>query len=173
MSSVTLSRLALRGFLVPPRPDTPTTTASADFSLRFATSAFQPQGEISPGKNAHLHRTIAASTPLRLGHKSFANWRLLALLGKAFYAVLVHRLTLYAPHLPSHTRSPSCSCATLKLAVTNSRRDLHPQVCAHAGARQQTDRKAATRDLSLLVRRCCVHAHSIASTRCALLAGGA
>ena len=53
--------------------------------------------EISPGKNAHLHRTIAASTPLRLGHKSFANWSLLALLDSAFYAIFVHRLAVYVP----------------------------------------------------------------------------
>ena len=63
----------------------------------FALSPFQAQGEISPGKNAHLHRTTAASTPPRLGHKSFAVTCPLALLGNAFYAVLVHRLTIYAP----------------------------------------------------------------------------
>jgi hypothetical protein len=71
--------------------------ASADFSLRIAASDFHPQGEISPGKNAHLHRTTAASTPLRLGHESFAVCGPLALIGNAFYAVLVHRLAIYAP----------------------------------------------------------------------------
>ena len=73
------------------------TTASADFSLRHSVSAFQPQGEISPGKNAHLHRTIAGSTPLRLDHESFAVLCPLALLGSAFYPILVHRLAVYAP----------------------------------------------------------------------------
>ena len=73
------------------------TTASADFSLRHSASAFQPQGEISPGKNAHLHRTIAGSTPLRLDHESFAVVCPLALLGSAFYPILVHRLAVYAP----------------------------------------------------------------------------
>ncbi len=73
------------------------TTASADFSLRHSVSAFQPQGEISPGKNAHLHRTIAGSTPLRLDHESFAVACPLALLGSAFYPILVHRLAVYAP----------------------------------------------------------------------------
>lgn len=33
--------------------------------------------------------------------------------------------------LPSHTRSPSCSCASL--AVINLREDLHLQECARAG----------------------------------------
>src|SRR5947209_5196240 len=46
---------------------------------------------------ALLHRTTAASTPLRLDHESFAVFGPLALLGNAFYAVLVHRLAIYAP----------------------------------------------------------------------------
>ena len=73
------------------------TTTSADFSLHHSVSAFQPQDEISPGKNAHLHRTIAGSTPLRLDHESFAVLCPLALLGSAFYPILVHRLAVYAP----------------------------------------------------------------------------
>jgi len=44
-----------------------------------------------------LHRTTAASTPPRLGHKSFVVSGPLALLGNALYAVLVHRLAIYAP----------------------------------------------------------------------------
>ncbi len=62
-----------------------------------APSPFQAQGEISPGKNALLHRTTAAFTPPRLDHESFAVSCPLALLGSAFYAVLVHRLAIYAP----------------------------------------------------------------------------
>src|SRR5919108_3296924 len=58
---------------------------------------FQAKGELPPGKNPPFHPTTAASTPPRLGHKSFAVLGLLALLGNAFYAVLVHRLTTYAP----------------------------------------------------------------------------
>src|SRR3972149_7289164 len=85
MASNTSPRLALR-----PKPAA--TTASADFSLRVATSAFQPWGETSPGKNALLHRTTAESTPPRLDHESFAVSGPLALLGNAFYPVLVHRL---------------------------------------------------------------------------------
>ena len=60
-------------------------------------SPFQAQGEISPGKNALLHCTTAGSTPPRLDHKGFAVSGPLALLGSAFYPVLVHRLAIYAP----------------------------------------------------------------------------
>ena len=97
LSSVTHSRSALRSCLVASSAPALTTTTSADFSLAAKPSGFHPQGEISPGKNAHLHRTTAASTPPRLGHKSFAVFGPLALLGSAFYAVLVHRLAIYAP----------------------------------------------------------------------------
>jgi hypothetical protein len=58
--------------------------ASADFSLRVSTSAFQPQSEISPGKNALLRCTTAGFTPPRLDHESFAVYGPLALLGSAF-----------------------------------------------------------------------------------------
>ena len=96
MSSVTHSRSVLRYRLVASAAPAPATTTSADFSLRLQPSPFQAQGEISPGKYAHLHRTTAAFTPSRLGHKSFAVSRPLALLGNAFYPVLVHRLAIYA-----------------------------------------------------------------------------
>ena len=54
------------------RPVPATTTASADFSFRSSPSPFQAQDEISPGKDALLHRTTAGFTPPRLDHKSFA-----------------------------------------------------------------------------------------------------
>ena len=59
--------------------------------------AFQAQGEISSGKNALLHSITAGFTPPRLDQKGFAVTCPLALLGSAFYPVLVHRLTIYAP----------------------------------------------------------------------------
>jgi len=62
-----------------------------------APSPFQAQGEISPGKNALLRCTTAGFTPPRLDHKSFAVSCPLALLGSAFYPILVHRLAAYAP----------------------------------------------------------------------------
>jgi len=95
-------------------------------------SPFQAQGEISPGKNALLHCTTAGSTPLPLGHDSFAVHGPLALVRSASYPVLVHR-----PTASLHASSPhSVALVQLRFAslvVTNSRWDLHPQECAHAG----------------------------------------
>ena len=96
------------------------------------------QGEISPGKNALLRCTTAGSTPLPFGHKSFAVTCPLALVGSAFYPVLVHR-----PAALLHASSPhSVTLMQLRFAspaVTCLRRELHPQECAHAG---RTRRKA-------------------------------
>jgi hypothetical protein len=90
------------------------TTAFADFSLRFAPSPFQARGEISPGKgrtpSSHNRRIYAASLwsqelcgflPARPA------WQRL-LCGSCSSA---HDLR---STLPSHTRSPSCSCASLR-----------------------------------------------------------
>jgi len=107
-------------------------------------SPFQAQGEISPGKNALLPCTAAGSTPPRLGHESFAVVCPLALLGTAFYPVLVHR-----PAASLHASSPhSVTLMQLRfasLAVTCSRRDLHPQECAHAGRKNGTRSHMAPR----------------------------
>jgi hypothetical protein len=88
-------------------------------------SPFQAQGEISPGKNALLHCTTAGFTTPPLGHKSFAVACPLALVGTAFYPILVHR-----PAVSIHASSPhSVALMQLRftsLIVTNSRRDLHP-----------------------------------------------
>jgi len=93
---------------------------------------FQAQGEISPGKNALLHCTTAGSTPLPLDHESFAVIGPLALVSTAFYPVLVHR-----PAASLHASFPhSVALMQLRFAslvVINSRWDLHPQECAHAG----------------------------------------
>jgi len=125
MVSNTSPRSALRPLLA-------ATTASADFSLRVPTSPFQASGEISPGKNALLHCTTAGFTPLRLDHESFAESCPLALLGNAFYPVLVHRLAASL-----HASSPhSVTLMQLRFAsfaVINLRWDLHPQECARAG----------------------------------------
>ena len=64
-------------------------------------SPFRAQGEISPGKNALLHCTTAGSTSLPLDHESFAVIGPLALVGNAFYPVLVHR-----PAASLHASSP-------------------------------------------------------------------
>ena len=95
-------------------------------------SPFQAQGEISPGKDALLHCTAAGSTPLPLDHESFAVSCPLTLVSTAFYPVLVHR-----PAASLHASSPhSVTLMQLRFAslvVINSRWDLHPQECAHAG----------------------------------------
>ena len=63
----------------------------------------------------------------------------LALLGSAFYPVLVHRLaaSLRAsfPHSVSLVQLRFAS-----FAVINLRRDLHPQECAHAGRTKEKAR---------------------------------
>ena len=90
------------------------------------------QGEISPGKNAILPRTTAGSTRVRFDHKGFAVMCLLALLPRASYPVLVHRLTV-----SFHASSPRSVTLTqlhfLSFAVVSSREDFHLQDRAHAG----------------------------------------
>ena len=83
--------------------------------------------------DAYLHHcTTAGCTPLRLIHEGFAVSGPLALLGSAFYPVLVYQLAASL-----HASFPH-SVALMQLrfasfAVINLRRDLHPQECAHAG----------------------------------------
>ena len=72
-------------------------TLRTSLRLSCALRAGQAQREISPGKNARLRCTTAGFTPLRLDHDSFAVSGALALLGSAFYPILVHRLAAYAP----------------------------------------------------------------------------
>ena len=125
-----------------PAASPPTTTASADFSFRLNAVALSGANEISPGKNALLLRTTAESTPLPFGHESFAVHGPLALVGSAFYPVLVHR-----PADSLHASSPH-AVALVQLrfasfAVTRLRRDFHPQECAHAGRTKKKDRPEA------------------------------
>jgi hypothetical protein len=105
-------------------------------------SPFRAQGEISPGKNALLHCTTAGFTPLPLDHESLAVSCPLALVGNAFYPVLVHR-----PAASLHASSPhSVTLMQLRFAslvVINSRWDFHPQECAHAGRTKEKSRLPA------------------------------
>jgi hypothetical protein len=124
--------------------------ASADFSRRFPPSPFQAQGEISPGKNALLHCTTAGSTPPRLDHESFVVSGPLALLGNAFYPVLVHRLAA-SIHASSPQSVTLMQLRFTSLVVINLRRDLHPQECAHAGRTKKNGcPKAAAHSLHLI-----------------------
>ena len=65
----------------------------------------------------------------------------LALLGSAFYPVLVHRLaaSLHAsfPHSVTLMQLRFAS-----FAVINLRRDLHPQECAHAGRTKKSPNRS-------------------------------
>ena len=134
MVSNTFPRSALR-------PLTAATTAS-DFSLRLAASAFQPWGEISPGKNALLRCTTAGSTPPRLDHESFAEFGPLALLGNAFYPVLVHRLAA-SLHASSPQSVTLMQLRFASFAVINLREDFHLQECARARRTKKKRRQAA------------------------------
>src|SRR6266446_2990983 len=110
-------------------------------------SPFRAQGEISPGKNALLHCTTAGFTPLPLDHESFAVSGPLALVRNAFYPVLVHR-----PAASLHASFPhSVALMQLRftsLVVINSRWDLHPQECAHAGRTKKIRRAGGARRIS-------------------------
>ena len=121
-------------------------------------SPFRAQDEISPGKNALLHCTTAGSTPLPLDHESFAVSCPLALVGNAFYPVLVHR-----PAASLHASSPhSVALMQLRFAslvVINSRWDFHPQECApqecaHAGAPIRIAAREPGRICILALRAC-------------------
>ena len=95
-------------------------------------SPFQAQSEISPGKNALLHCTTAGFTPLRFDHESFAEFRPFALLGNAFYPVLVHRLAV-SLHAFSPQSATLMQLRFASFAVINLRWVLHPQQCARTG----------------------------------------
>ena len=70
----------------------------------------------------------------------------LALLGSALYPILVHRLA--ASLNASSPRSVTLTQLRFtSFAVINSRRDFHPQECAHAG---RTKKKPAEAGLHLL-----------------------
>jgi hypothetical protein len=99
--------------------------------------------EISPGKNAILHRTTVGFTSTSFGHESFAVIGPLALLVVASHPLLVHRpaVALPASFTPS-SRSDALRFASL--AVTSSREDFHLQDRAHAGrTKQKGDPQAA------------------------------
>ena len=70
--------------------------------------------------------------PGRLDHKRFAGYCPLALLGSAFYPVLVHRLAAslhaYSPRSVALTQLRFAS-----FAVTNAREGFHLKACARAG----------------------------------------
>ena len=127
--------LALRRRFRPSRPSPrllwPLLTSRSGFHRRpFRHEARSPQVRTHsfPAQPPDLRRLI-------LDHKSFAVFGPLALIGTAFYPVLVHRLagSLHAS-FPRSVALPQLRFASL--TVVSSRRDFHPQECAHAGRTQ-------------------------------------
>ena len=124
-------------------------------------SPFQALGEISPGKNALLHRTTAGFTPLHLGHESFTAFCPLALVRSAFYPVPARR-SAASIHASSPHSVTLMQLRFTSLAVTSSRWDFHPQEHAHAGRKKLTSpaapRAAVVRvqaEFGLYRRRAC------------------
>src|SRR6476469_3118379 len=89
----TRSVLRRRGRAFPALP--PTTMTSAETPLRQRRRPFRREAGRPQVRAALLHHTTAVSTPPILDHKSFAVSSPLALIGSAFYTVLVHRLMIY------------------------------------------------------------------------------
>jgi hypothetical protein len=132
MSSVTHSRSVLRSCLVASAAPAPTTTTSADFSLRQSRRPFRHKAR-SPQVRTH---TFIAQPP---------HLRHLALVTRASWGI-AHSPCLATPSIrflfigsrfTLHASFPrSVTLTQLRftlLTVTSSQRDLRPQVCAHAG----------------------------------------
>ncbi len=99
-------------------------------------SPFQASGETSPGKNDDLPRTIAGSTPLPLGRRSFAVSGPLAPVRNASYPVPVRRLT-GSFHASFSVRLTTNALRFPSVPATRFREDFHLQVIAHAGPTTQ------------------------------------
>ncbi len=101
-------------------PGARATTNAADFSLRHQPSPFQAHGETFPGKNALLRCKTAGSTPPCLDHENFAVFGPFALIGTAFYPVLVHQLAA-SPHASCLRSVTLTQLNFTSFAVINSR----------------------------------------------------
>ena len=87
-------------------------------------SPFQASGETSPGKNDDLPRTIAGSTPLPLGRRSFAVSGPLAPVRSASYPVPVRRLT-GSFHASFSVRLTTNALRFPSVSATRFREDFH------------------------------------------------
>ena len=138
MSTVTHSRSVLHSCLVTSSAPAPATTTSADFSLRHSRLPFRNKAR-SPQVRTH---TFIAQPP---------HLRRLALVTRALQSLACSpcltapsmRFLFIGSRLTLHASSPrSVTLTQLRFAlltVTSSQRDLHPQMCAHAG---RTNKKA-------------------------------
>ena len=121
------------------------TSRSASPRRPFSHEARSPQVRTRsfPAQPPDLRRLI-------LDHKSFAVHCLLALIGSAFYPILVHRLAVSL-----HASSPrSVTLPQLRftsLAVVSLREDFHLQDRAHAG---RTTKNPANTGVSRGIRCC-------------------
>jgi hypothetical protein len=110
------------------------TTTSADFSLRAQVpSPFQAQGEISPGKNAILPRTLR-----RIYTMPALTTRASRFLARSPCCTAPHmRFLSIGSRVTFHASFPRSVALTqlhfASLAVVGSREDLHLQDRAHAG----------------------------------------
>ena len=114
-------------------------------------SPFQASGETSPGKNDDLPRTIAGSTPLPLGRRSFAVSGPLAPVRSASYPVPVRRLT-GSFHASFSVRLTTNALRFPSVPATRFREDFHLQVIAHAGPTTKKPEARLPRDSRLMSR---------------------
>jgi hypothetical protein len=97
---------------------------------------FRPQGEISPGKNAILHRTVAPFTPPRLDHESSQPFAC-SPCSAAPQMRFVYLNSRFRSTLPSHVRSPSRSCASLRSLWSARGRTCTSKIAPMLGARKK------------------------------------
>lgn len=96
-------------------------------------SPFQVRGEISPGKNAILHRTTAGFMLPPFDHKSFAVYCPHTLADIALHPILVHRLTASTHAISPHS-VPLMQLRSTSFAMISSRRDFYPRDCGNQPA---------------------------------------
>jgi hypothetical protein len=118
--------------LWPHRPATGTTTTSADFSLRPSRRPFRHKAR-SPQVRTH---TFTAQPP-HLRHLALVTRALRSLARSPCLATPSMRFLFIGSRFTLHASFPrSVALTQLRftlLTVTSLQRDLHPQVCAHAG----------------------------------------
>ena len=132
LSSVTYSRSVLRFCLLASAAPAPATTTSADFSLRHNRRAFTREAR-SPQVRTH---TFVAQPP-HLRHLALVTRALRDTARSPCLVTPSMRFLFIGSRFTLHASSPrSVALTQLRftlLTVTSSQRDLHPQVCAHAG----------------------------------------
>jgi len=136
VSSVTHSRSVLRRRLLVSSTPAMATTTSADFSLRHGRRPFRHEAR-SPQVRTH---TFIAQPP-HLRHLALVTRALRFCARSPCLAAPSMQFLFIGSRFMLHASSPRSVTLTqlrfTSLAVTSSWRDLHPQVCAHAGRTQK------------------------------------